>query len=164
MHLITTASVEFQSTLPRRKRQNNEFIGEKTAAISIHASAKEATLSKSKKHVEKNISIHASAKEATHELGHALLHRKISIHASAKEATSGNGNKGSRQHISIHASAKEATVSGRTFCPMPRFQSTLPRRKRLCRFPFLASNTGKFQSTLPRRKRLSCIMEDILFM
>ena len=54
--------------------------------------------------------------------------------------------------ISIHAPAKGAT---KLFCNhvfIIPFQSTLPRRERPVRFPFVFFGR-KFQSTLPRRER-----------
>ena len=102
------------------------FIG----VISIHASAKEATMSIYKGVIKLYISIHASAKEATTRPGgtkagrdfnprlreggdmEALLkelQKIISIHASAKEATRYENIALVNEFISIHASAKEAT-------------------------------------------------------
>mgnify|MGYP003101866722 CR=1 FL=1 len=56
--------------------------------ISIHASAKEATMGTVNKEKFTKISIHASAKEATLRDLCTNSHIIISIHASAKEATS----------------------------------------------------------------------------
>ena len=55
--------------------------------------------------------------------------------------------------ISIHAPAKGATACKRSLslCAAA-FQSTLPRRERLCTFAF-AYFSFRFQSTLPRRER-----------
>ena len=55
--------------------------------ISIHASVKEATVSKSREEIQRNISIHASVKEATLYWSNLLDEIMISIHASVKEAT-----------------------------------------------------------------------------
>ena len=121
---------KFQSTLPRRKRPVYDYDKLIARFISIHASAKEATLPLLTIHVHLPISIHASAKEATF---NSLESKNIDI-------------------ISIHASAKEATNSTCPLKAIPKFQSTLPRRKR----PHPAAHplrTHQFQSTLPRRKR-----------
>ena len=57
------------------------------------------------------ISIHASAKEATVLRAVVIcLQLKISIHASAKEATGKITSSAGLRTISIHASAKEATI------------------------------------------------------
>ena len=100
-----------------------------------------------------HISIHASAKEATINLRNLLSAIYISIHASAKEATEENDEIQTTKYISIHASAKEATLAGLLnkgvlsyfnprlreggdfvffywFCCFFRFQSTPPRRRR----------------------------------
>ena len=102
-------------------------------SISIHASAKEATLHEGSSAVScfhfnprlreggdavetadptiKKISIHASAKEATWISSFLYpVPRRISIHASAKEATEYQIIKSTNLDISIHASAKEATI------------------------------------------------------
>ena len=99
--------------------------------ISIHASAKEATV-KDRDSIPETlfqstpprrrrpivtpgsrkytfISIHASAKEATMGTVNKEKFTKISIHASAKEATLRDLCTNSHIIISIHASAKEAT-------------------------------------------------------
>ena len=55
------------------------------------------------------ISIHASAKEATMPCPAVCCKVSISIHASAKEATEANKESPEYLVISIHASAKEAT-------------------------------------------------------
>ena len=101
----------------------------------------------------KKISIHASAKEATLfiDVIHALHvfqstpprrrrrfdpNKKwggtwISIHASAKEATGYGWSAGDAKNISIHASAKEATAAQLAASQASQFQSTPPRRRRL---------------------------------
>ena len=61
----------------------NEF-----SIISIHASAKEATVILLLLLIKELISIHASAKEATLSWFYFIIAFYISIHASAKEATS----------------------------------------------------------------------------
>ena len=55
-------------------------------------------------------------------------------------------------NISIHASAKEATIDTEISSRSRKFQSTLPRRKRLSLL-WSDIDFSKFQSTLPRRKR-----------
>ncbi len=56
--------------------------------------------------------------------------------------------------ISIHAPAKGATVSTTLYASATntKFQSTLPRRERLCNFRRMIPGS-QFQSTLPRRER-----------
>ena len=121
----------FQSTPPRRRRRKYSNIYMSRKGISIHASAKEATIDANTIVKKVTISIHASAKEATRTARYCCKELKISIHASAKEATSGlpaipaitdyfnprlreggDGAEGAYDDIidiSIHASAKEAT-------------------------------------------------------
>ena len=79
---------QFQSTPPRRRRLKSVLQVPVTFGISIHASAKEATVAtKNTPPMWNWISIHASAKEATPQTGTTVLLQQISIHASAKEAT-----------------------------------------------------------------------------
>ena len=56
------------------------------------------------------VSIHASAREATLCLLDELLHDCVSIHASAREATFPTGGIPTPDNVSIHASAREATT------------------------------------------------------
>ena len=147
---------------------------------------------------KKAVSIHASAKEATENIQMRGVQLEVSIHASAKEATecrmSGNthicfnprlreGGDSSKPNIlqystpvSIHASAKEATELIQKCADQGLFQSTPPRRRR----HKLVGTSGNsyivsihasakeatcpstrqtadslFQSTPPRRRRLS---------
>ena len=76
------------------------------------------------------ISIHASAKEATMGTVNKEKFTKISIHASAKEATLRDLCTNSHIIISIHASAKEATRMALFYFLSLLFQSTPPRRRR----------------------------------
>ena len=123
------------------------------------------------------ISIHASAKEATVSVVPSALITDISIHASAKEAT--RGKKGQKWflkfqstpprrrrhhllvavvlflHISIHASAKEATVlilaaHFVTFYFNPRLREGGDLRQPE------SLTAREFQSTPPRRRRQMC--------
>ena len=100
---------KFQSTPPRRRRRSPVHQKDRWLSISIHASAKEATLSTNILFVLPLISIHASAKEATPLKLIASCASLISIHASAKEATKAIKRGAANCNISIHASAKEAT-------------------------------------------------------
>ena len=99
----------FQSTPPRRRRQASErnpcerklfnprlreggdfdplALQIVTLFFSIHASAKEATLSNCVSACCAAFSIHASAKEATEKYFSSFFLLPFSIHASAKEAT-----------------------------------------------------------------------------
>ena len=104
---------KFQSTPPRRRRQWVGIYNINQIRISIHASAKEATLRTVYSFTKYNISIHASAKEATGLFHTSKGYITISIHASAKEATRSVENVIAIAKISIHASAKEATA---TYC------------------------------------------------
>ena len=97
----------FQSTPPRRRRPVAQAEADRDS-ISIHASAKEATIA-----------------GAADKLGYA-----ISIHASAKEATNIALLADLMGHISIHASAKEATYADKKGKVWHIFQSTPPRRRR----------------------------------
>ena len=131
--------------------------------ISIHASAKEATLltiffkriylyfnprlreggDRALKALLKklHISIHASAKEATWSAVRHKSFLQISIHASAKEATNHKLRRLIRNWISIHASAKEATIFFVFKFALYKFQSTPPRRRRLQLLIFLTLDT-----------------------
>ena len=144
----------FQSTPPRRRRlvllfyildtlyfnprlreggDSKHKVNVSLYSISIHASAKEATIGSNEEYAAYVISIHASAKEATLNAAEVTATERISIHASAKEATPAevyncrctqNFNPRLREGgdpdslmmvtfcfpISIHASAKEATA------------------------------------------------------
>ena len=100
-----------------------------------------------------DISIHASAKEATISQFRLGADHTISIHASAKEATNSGADRANREAISIHASAKEATQKNRLksscisyFNPRLREGGDVYARKEV----FIH---GKFQSTPPRRRR-----------
>ena len=78
----------FQSTPPRRRRPHRLVNDLNYLEISIHASAKEATMLPPLQLYFSAISIHASAKEATLQQPVSHHPQRISIHASAKEATS----------------------------------------------------------------------------
>ena len=76
----------------------------------------------------------------------------ISIHASAKEATTESALSAVVLTISIHASAKEATRELLIQHLLLVFQSTPPRRRRQGSLA-AAEQSAKFQSTPPRRRR-----------
>ena len=57
----------------------------------------------------------------------------FSIHASAKEATKPQPKQKNVPSFSIHASAKEATLESIVNPHIAAFQSTPPRRRRLCK-------------------------------
>ena len=59
------------------------------------------------------VSIHASAREATIKAGKGYYRFEVSIHASAREATAGARLGSIKSEVSIHASAREATVACR---------------------------------------------------
>ena len=147
--------------------------------FSIHASAKEATLTSAVVYLLQSFSIHASAKEATWYMAGSTKYRYFSIHASAKEATASEGQK-LRRSLIFNPRLREGgdfMSGGRTrFLP---FQSTPPRRrrrcsgaKRICRTffnprlreggdicpPFMCLCIILFQSTPPRRRRRQMIL------
>ena len=98
--------------------------------ISIHASAKEATLtsdSGGSYAQDFNPRFREGSDGISDEDQKEI---RISIHASAKEATLENSFCFAVVYISIHASAKEATAFWSFCIPSQLFQSTLPRRKR----------------------------------
>ena len=103
-------------------------------AVSIHASAREATLGAIVHYADGYVSIHASAREATSQRskwmvlnfwfqstpphGRRRAHRtvpvpgrRVSIHASAREATANIPFFFKGWGVSIHASAREATLA-----------------------------------------------------
>ena len=125
-----------------------------SGAVSIHASAREATRARKRRKTERIVSIHASAREATGLKAARLVQVIVSIHASAREATpasacapQGHGSFNPRlrtggdsppvvavvtlRPVSIHASAREATGMthvGAFFLSL--FQSTPPHGRR----------------------------------
>ena len=123
----------FQSTPPRRRRQEIGDIAFNLVDISIHASAKEATRLRTiwspklsefqstpprrRRHLQTNKFPRLSRFQSTPPRRRRLstgafyyFEEKISIHASAKEATKKQYYTPDRLGISIHASAKEATL------------------------------------------------------
>ena len=99
---------EFQSTPPRRRRPCSFLLAYKIL-ISIHASAKEATI---KGHSSLDVVKFQSTPPRRRRLDDEVRQKsqfEISIHASAKEATQMLAKGLNGRHISIHASAKEAT-------------------------------------------------------
>ena len=77
------------------------------------------------------VSIHAPAKEATLSFPRAWRPLRVSIHAPAKEATAVLAGRLAQGIVSIHAPAKEATDAEPGKRPYNRkFQSTPPRRRR----------------------------------
>ena len=123
------------------------------ALISIHASAKEATLDEQKPFkVVLYISIHASAKEATFEHYFQTFSKMISIHASAKEATYLSP----VHHLCLPYFNPRLREGGDLtlvlLSVLREFQSTPPRRRR--QWLVVYTDTSKeFQSTPPRRRR-----------
>ena len=123
--------LRFQSTLPRRERQERDCADRLLSAISIHAPAKGAT-----KHIVDIalfcvISIHAPAKGATDRVRKLFVSMIISIHAPAKGATSFE-----LPHIILvvdfNPRSREGSDDFDNACnskPL-EFQSTLPRRER----------------------------------
>ena len=141
--------------------------------ISIHASAKEATLKRKpqERHLEfqstpprrrrhesvrknKGVRVFQSTPPRRRRpVAQAEADRdSISIHASAKEATNIALLADLMGHISIHASAKEATAITMAKAKSDIFQSTPPRRRRPL-WGGVATHPKRFQSTPPRRRR-----------
>ncbi len=119
----------FQSTPPRGRRR--EVIGFTfLEAVSIHASAREATGRKFRFDFAWLVSIHASAREATVKVHASPNIDFVSIHASAREATGRAYRSMSPAMVSIHASAREATVKRLRLSGRRWFQSTPPRGRR----------------------------------
>ncbi|CAO3447712.1 hypothetical protein [Azospirillum argentinense] len=146
-----------------------------TEAVSIHASAQEATRIKAGAKIALEVSIHASAQEATRPQLQQAVDAFVSIHASAQEATrspapdvrwqggfnprlraggdTGRDGAQRRALVSIHASAQEATAAwcrpnagpGR-FNPRLRAGGDSVVRRR-------DGQSRSFQSTPPRRRR-----------
>ena len=77
------------------------------------------------------VSIHASAQEATKSMQITTWTIAVSIHASAQEATQAEIQTGKPAPVSIHASAQEATAAPFIMFAASMFQSTPPRRRRL---------------------------------
>ena len=169
----------FQPTPPRGRRHVNAA-GDPRAAVSTHASAREATSMVVVPTLTCEVSTHASAREATRDDLREIDGLTVSTHASAREATS-------RARcawllpatVSTHASAREATLrhvvhdTAQMFQPTPPrgrrlgvvlaheggyvFQPTPPRGRRQ-RSAYLSTLTESFQPTPPRgRRRLACL-------
>jgi len=146
--------ISFQSTPPRGRRLVWATALAVLSVVSIHASAREATvLFLDKSHsihcfnprlreggdfyrrflhgIISFVSIHASAREATDDLPMDWLDTFVSIHASAREATNKLLEEFQGCFVSIHASAREATTrSGGKMANTTLFQSTPPRGRR----------------------------------
>ena len=141
--------------------------------ISIHASAKEATQTKSAATTAAKFQSTPPRRRRPPQQMQQQSNPDISIHVSAKEATESEAVPNKKAKISIHASAKEATKSIVALSPLIVFQSTPPRRRRLsvagkqlgCQYfnprlreggdaaQLAASQASQFQSTPPRRRR-----------
>jgi len=101
--------VTFQSTPPRGRRPTLSPSGYRTGRVSIHASAREATIA----------------------VGSVILERAVSIHASAREATRLNAS-GSRKSARFNPRLRAGgdIDSSGTCLPHIVFQSTPPRGRR----------------------------------
>ena len=110
---MSTSSVvddRFQSTPPRGRRRGQDGREDADQAVSIHASAREATAAGpgwSRGTTGFNPRLRAGGDSASAEMSAAS--RTVSIHASAREATSTEAHHAPRDLVSIHASAREAT-------------------------------------------------------
>ena len=129
--LRNTASGGFQSTLPRRERQEPEEIQAEVMQFQSTLPRRERPPTGRGCGCSNQISIHAPAKGAT-EVSYVIpVNPPISIHAPAKGATIQYFFRLGIKEISIHAPAKGATVlSIQTITDLTQFQSTLPRRER----------------------------------
>ena len=76
------------------------------------------------------VSIHASARDATLHLGIVPGAVSVSIHASARDATINTIDELKETLVSIHASARDATAGTGTLTLACLFQSTRPRGTR----------------------------------
>ena len=146
MPRASRAPKRFQSTPPRGRRPSGYARGLVAGDVSIHASAREATLEWFDEQGNRHVSIHASAREATGFVGGHRPSAQVSIHASAREATwtrwhnpeyrscfnprlraGGDPPAGQTRAasfcVSIHASAREATPHGQSF--RGRFQVSI---------------------------------------
>ena len=83
----TCRRLPFRSTPPRGRRRPVLHLRSQPGRVSIHASAREATLVDDLRLAVVPVSIHASAREATHRLNVEPGVIPVSIHASAREAT-----------------------------------------------------------------------------
>src|SRR3546814_11901882 len=84
----------FRATPPRRGPPSLQFNSLARPAVSIHASAQEATVALRKSGAPRHVSIHASAQEATWTQPTQEEVDAVSIHASAQEATRGRAASG----------------------------------------------------------------------
>ena len=143
---------KFQSTLPRRERQNGSVFWVRNGRFQSTLPRRERLYPVTRHHISAyfnprsregsdktdwligvatEISIHAPAKGATHPNLKEFSSWCISIHAPAKGATFSAQSCLLFLLISIHAPAKGATSSFPVICISALFQSTLPRRERL---------------------------------
>ena len=123
----------FQSTPPRRRRHLTAYTYLSNRQISIHASAKEATLIQQCCFVTlQQFQSTPPRRRRLSGVSIAYCNSMISIHASAKEATEKILELAGIDDISIHASAKEATQRAYENLHESKFQSTPPRRRRPC--------------------------------
>ena len=123
---------KFQSTLPRRERQQLLTKIAEVNGISIHAPAKGATSGRNRRrHRGRNFNPRSrEGSDVAHHV-HRLDGLDISIHAPAKGATRQVCTLRHQFDISIHAPAKGATFRRTCTCfQLYAFQSTLPRRER----------------------------------
>ena len=114
----------------REGRDRESAAGMAVAAVSIHASARDATLTVMQ-------SLLMAMFQSTRPRGTRLLHDArskassfVSIHASARDATPSPQCSGSVRPVSIHASARDATACARWSRRTASFQSTRPRGTR----------------------------------
>ena len=143
----------FQSTRPRGTRPRHTA-QQARIYVSIHASARDATLLICGCNNFLQVSIHASARDATREAAAQKAAEEfqstrprgtrrgrlkdldwrelVSIHASARDATGRQSSSKGRRGVSIHASARDATYFFISSLPKLAFQSTRPRGTRRC--------------------------------
>ena len=170
----SAATVEgFQSTHPQRMRLRSEVLRpcfccfnprirkgcdfnqkhiHQNIKVSIHASAKDATVPSKTNEAANYVSIHASAKDATQDYLSPASLKMVSIHASAKDATIKKIHANHGRGVSIHASAKDATLRWPLDMILPKVsihasaKDATEKRVRI-------EGGFRFQSTHPQRER-----------
>ena len=132
-------------------------------AISIHASAKEATLVSQTSQQFALISIHASAKEATR--GGWLHNLQCRFQSTPPRR---RRRQTSRNRLRLYCTFQSTPPRRRRQRVPPqqrrqkKFQSTPPRRRRQSAHPPI-NRLGQFQSTPPRRRRRNEVVEDMTY-
>ena len=168
--------LRFQSTLPRRERQHPPFCKSKRGSISIHAPAKGATIFKIIKNTD-CFYFNPRSREGSDRGRQRLSIKLYNFNPRSREGSDGGFNRRDGGLSYFNPRSREGSDASKTlplytaqahFNPRSRegsdlnmmllqkkrriFQSTLPRRERLCSH-ILLTDKYLFQSTLPRRER-----------